>query len=127
RVGIRAPGDRDHRRQLRVAEPRRRAPQGGEQHRQDQGGPGVLRGRAREDKDASTDNRADPERRELNRSQRAPEGIPIDLGAQGAERFPVEDALHTYLYTILATIAPGERIWNRTRMSSCGSSSSAAV
>ncbi len=73
-VGVRAAGDRDHRRELGVAESGEQTAETGEDERVDDGRSGVLRrGGAGQDEDAGADDGADAEHREVERAERSPQ------------------------------------------------------
>ena len=75
-VRVRAAGDRNHRRELRVAEPANRQPKPGEDEREHDGRPRVLRrGRSRQHEDAGADDRADAQQGEVERAERALERV----------------------------------------------------
>src|SRR6185437_10176676 len=81
RVGVRAPGHGNHRRELGVAESRERAANRGDQHREDQRRPGELRRRrARDDEDPGTDDGAEAESRETERAEGAAKGASLGFG-----------------------------------------------
>ena len=81
RVGVRAAGHRDHRRQLGVAQPGERACHRRDDHREHQRRAGVLGGGGPgQDEDAGADDRADAERGEVKRAERAAERWPLGLG-----------------------------------------------
>ena len=71
RVGVGAAGDRDHRRELGVAQRRKRAGEAGGQVRQPDRGAGLVGcGGAGQHEDAGSDDRADAEQREIERRER---------------------------------------------------------
>ena len=71
-VGVGAAGDRDHGGELAVAHAREGAADGRHYEREHHGGPGIIRrGDARERKQAGADDRADPQRDQVDRSQGA--------------------------------------------------------
>ena len=92
-VGVCAAGDRDHRRELGVAEPGERAADRRDDHREHERRAGVLRrGRSGQHEDAGADDRADAERREVPRAERAPQQPAVGLGLELVERFRREES-----------------------------------
>ena len=71
-VRVRASGDRNHRREFGVTQPREQTANAGQDERQDDGRAGILSRRcACEDEDAGAYDGADAERREIERAERA--------------------------------------------------------
>ncbi len=75
-VGVGAAGDRNHRRELGVAQRREAAGEAGDQIRHHDGGARLVGGRGSgQDEDAGADDRADAEQRQVPRGQAAPQGF----------------------------------------------------
>ena len=75
-VGIRAPGDRDHACKLRVAKSGEKASQSGYNEGDDDCRSGVLsRGSSRQHENSGADDRADAQRGEVERAERASERV----------------------------------------------------
>ena len=92
-IGVRTAGDRDHRRELGVAERRECARQPGGEIRHHDGRPGLVgSGSAREHEDARPDDGPDPEQGQIPRRQAAPEGLAamFDVADQLFDRLRLE-------------------------------------
>ena len=70
-VGVRAARERNHRRELRVAQARKRASQSGKTRRKRSARTGVVRAQPDHHKDAGADDRADAQGRQLKDAQSA--------------------------------------------------------